>query len=253
MTAVTVEQDRDPERDLRAVALLEEPIRRRLYEWVVEHGLPVGRDEAAEAVGISRGLAAFHLDRLVDAGLLRAEYRRLTGRTGPGAGRPAKLYLPSDRPIELSLPRRRYELAARLLADGLEASEDPRSAVGAAARTFGESLGRTRRDAPARRDGTRRIREAVEGALRDEGYEPAVDASGVIRLRNCPFHALVEEHRDLVCGMNLALLQGLLAGLRGEDRFEASLEEQPGFCCVALRSRRPGFDALPSRRQPKKV
>jgi len=99
------------------VAVLSEPVRRALYAHVAEQPQPVGRDAAAVAVGVSRSLAAFHLDRLVDAGLLDVTYRRLSGRSGPGAGRPAKLYLRSSRQVELSLPARRYELAARLFAD----------------------------------------------------------------------------------------------------------------------------------------
>src|SRR5438105_14446775 len=90
--------------DIERVALLDEPARRRLYDFVSGRNAPVGRDEAAAATGMSRGLAAFHLDRLAEAGLLDVEFRRLTGRTGPGAGRPAKLYARAGRRVSVNLP-----------------------------------------------------------------------------------------------------------------------------------------------------
>ncbi|HET8785902.1 MAG TPA: helix-turn-helix domain-containing protein, partial [Candidatus Limnocylindrales bacterium] len=110
----------NPIDDIDAIALLDEPVRRRLYEWVVDQGRPVGRDEAAAAAGVSRALAAFHLDRLAAAGLLTTEFRRLTGRTGPGAGRPSKLYARADRDIRVALPERRYDIAAEVMAEALE-------------------------------------------------------------------------------------------------------------------------------------
>jgi predicted ArsR family transcriptional regulator len=85
---------------------------------------------------------------------------------------------------------------------------------------------------PARR----RLREALFAMLRGRGYEPREAASGEIRLGNCPFHALVADHRDLVCGMNLALADGMLSGLGG-DELEAYSDPQPGRCCVAIRTR----------------
>ena len=92
MSKDAMEPGVDPEEEISAVASLAEPLRRALYEFVVAAPGPVGRDEAAEAVGVSRQVAAYHLDRLIDDGLLSAEFRRLTGREGPGAGRPAKRY-----------------------------------------------------------------------------------------------------------------------------------------------------------------
>ena len=80
------------EADLASVSCLDDPVRGRLYAFVSGRGEPVGRDEAAAAVGIGRALAVYHLDKLVEAGLLTASYRRPPGRGGPGAGRPAKVY-----------------------------------------------------------------------------------------------------------------------------------------------------------------
>jgi predicted ArsR family transcriptional regulator len=225
---------------IEAVALLDEPARRNLYDWVVGAGRAVSRDEAARAAGVSRALAAFHLDRLVQAGLLAAEYRRLTGRSGPGAGRPAKLYRRGDREVTVSLPDRSYELAARLFADTIEASapEVPPPALRESARSLGRSVGADARRAAGPRPGRRRIRTGLLTSLEERGYEPLETESGEIRLANCPFHALVEDHRQLVCGMNLALAEGMIEGL-GDDRVRARLDPQPGRCCVAIESTAP--------------
>lgn len=221
--------------DIEAVALLEEPIRRALYNWVVDAGRAVSRDEAAAGVGVSRALAAFHLDRLVRAGLLDTEYRRLTGRTGPGAGRPAKLYRRGAREVAVSLPDRRYEIPAALFATTIEQMADaiPPEPLRRAAHDAGAALGRAARRRVGRRPSRTRLREALLATLHERGYEPRETASGEIRFANCPFDALVEEHRELVCGMNLALAEGMLAGL-GDNRATARLDPQPGLCCVAI-------------------
>jgi predicted ArsR family transcriptional regulator len=224
----------DP-RAIEAVAILDEPVRRSLYEWVSTTGRAVSRDEAAVGVGISRALAAFHLDRLAREGLLVPEYRRLSGRTGPGAGRPAKLYRRADREVSVSLPDRRYDVAARLLAEAVEPRGDgpPPETLRASAGRDGESVGAAARRRAGPRPGRARLRQALVEALIERGYEPYEVASDEIRLRNCPFHALVEDHQQLVCGMNLALATGVLDGLGAND-LEARLDPQPGGCCVAI-------------------
>ncbi len=223
------------EASLSAIALLDEPVRRDLYDWVVAQGRPVGREEAARAVGVTRALATFHLDRLVVGGLLSAGYQRLTGRVGPGAGRPARVYWRAERDFGVSLPDRRYERAAELFASALERLGDggPPPALEDDARDLGLALGRTsRRGKPMRR-----LIAALEGA----GYEPAVDETGTVRLRNCPFHALVDAHRPLVCGTNLALAEGMASGSGAAVR--AFLDPQPGLCCVAFRPADAGSPA----------
>jgi len=226
---------------LGALALLGEPVRRALYDWVVSAGRAVSRDEAAAGAGIARALAAFHLDRLVDEGLLTPEYRRLTGRTGPGAGRPAKLYARAQKEVSVSLPDRHYEVAARLFADAIErlAGDTTPDPLRASARGLGREVGDAARKQAGPRAGKRKRREALVGVLRDRGYEPAQGDDGGIRLRNCPFHALVDEHRPLVCGMNFALAEGLVEGLGDADLYPC-LDSQPGFCCVAFRSEAGG-------------
>lgn len=228
-----------PESDpVAALAELEEPRRRRLYEHVVASDEPVGRDAAANALGISRGLAAFHLDRLVAAGLLDVEYRRLTGRSGPGAGRPAKLYRRARREVSTSYPPRDYVRAAELLAETVERQGEGGASVAAeTARERGRDLGRRARAAAGARPGGRRLRAVLVETLRDSSFEPVSDARGEsIRLRNCPFHALVATHRRLTCGMNLGWAEGLLDGL-GETGLVAELAPTDGYCCVTFHAR----------------
>jgi predicted ArsR family transcriptional regulator len=228
--------------DLASLSSLDDPVRRRLYEVVTRQAGPVGRDEAASAAGVGRALAVYHLDKLVESGLLTASYQRPAGRSGPGAGRPAKLYARSDREFAVTVPPREYELAARLLVQVVASDPSGRSrgALAEAAHRLGAELGSGSRPdvvGPGP-DGQKVSRRDVacrdmESALAQQGYEPSRDGDGVIRLRNCPFHQLAERHRDVVCGMNLALVEGLAAGL-GADGLHPVLDPQPGHCCVAI-------------------
>jgi predicted ArsR family transcriptional regulator len=207
--------------ELTRLAALDEPVRRQLFAYVRGSSEPVSREEAAGAVGISRSLAAYHLDKLVEQDLLSTSYRRPEGRSGPGAGRPAKLYVAQGE-VSVSVPPREYELAAGLLAEAAETSDEARTALDAVAARAGRRLGEEQKG-------------SLEEALAARGYEPFEDEAGVIRLRNCPFHRLAEQHRDVVCGMNRSYLQGLLDGMDRRD-VTASLEPEPGRCCVAIRA-----------------
>ena len=204
---------------------------------VRERAEPVGRDEAAVAAGVGRALAVYHLDKLVEAGLLTASYQRPPGRNGPGAGRPAKLYTRSDREFAVTVPPREYELAARLLVQAVESdpSGNCRAALLEAARRLGTELGGRFRPGVADLDGVADLEGVadLDGALAGHGYQPRRGEDGVIRLRNCPFHQLAEHHRDVVCGMNLGLIEGILTGL-GADGLRAVLDPRPGHCCVAI-------------------
>jgi predicted ArsR family transcriptional regulator len=214
---------------LAAVGALQEPLRRALYRFVVGSRREVSRNEAAEAVGVQRTLAAFHLDKLVDAGLLEASFRRLTERRGPGAGRPAKLYRRADVDLEVSLPPRSYGVAAELLAEAVEDSGAD-AALQVAARRSGHARGEALRRALSGREST--ARPDIAAMLTQLGFEPFQDGE-VIRMQNCPFHQLSRQFPPLICGMNLALLQGLLegAGLTGA---EVRMDPAPGRCCVAV-------------------
>ena len=210
--------------DLAAIGLLREPVRRALYDYVASQDGEVSRNEAAEAVGVQRGLAAFHLDKLVDGGLLDATFRRLSERRGPGAGRPAKLYRRAAREVAASLPPRAYQAAAHLLAETVEqAGAEPE--LYASARRHGEASGRQLMAGGAK--------PTAERALAALGYEPYQDGKA-LRLRNCPFSTLAREFPVVTCGMSLALIEGLLAGL-GAAGVSASMDPAPGRCCVAIR------------------
>lgn len=213
--------------DVPAISLLDDPVRRRLYDWVVSQSRPVGREEAAGALKITRALAAFHLDKLAAAGLLEADYRRLTGRVGPGAGRPARVYWRAERDFNVTVPARQYELAAEIFASALERLDERtmKPELKAAASKLGAELG----SKPVRGAPRRRLLSTLEAA----GYEPHPDEHGTIRLRNCPFDALVDNHRPLVCGTNLAFAQGLTRSVGSTD-FEPVLDPQPSYCCVAF-------------------
>ena len=236
---LTDEPRGNAERDaIATAAVLSEPVRRALYEHVARSDEAVDRDEAAAATEIGRPLAAFHLDRLAAAGLLEVEYRRRSGRSGPGAGRPAKFYRRArGRTVELSLPARRYRLAAEIFAEGLDrtSDEDVRDEIRAAARERGAAIGanvgaRRISAGPAARRSRRARREELVGLLEAEGFEPQ-DDSREIRLRNCPFDVLVPEHRGLTCSMNLALLEGLASGV-GDTGLVAVARPVEGSCCV---------------------
>ncbi|MEU4291660.1 helix-turn-helix domain-containing protein [Kribbella sp. NPDC026596] len=224
--------DETREARILAVATLEEPTRRRLYDHVVRQTAAVTRDEAATALGLPRATAAFHLDRLAAEGLLDVVYERRSGRSGPGAGRPAKLYRRSERHVEVSLPEHRYNLAGDLLAAAIEdaeaTGESPRTALERRARQLGNELAAA---APGTA-GAGTSSDAVMRILEAHGFEPRVD-DRVIVLGNCPFHTLAQDHTDLICEMNLCLLDGLLAGLDA-TQLQAQLKPEPGHCCVRL-------------------
>ncbi|MGE5597366.1 MAG: helix-turn-helix transcriptional regulator [Hyphomicrobiales bacterium] len=219
---------------LTSLAALGEPVRRALYRYVVSADRPVSRDQAAEALAVPRHVAKFHLDRLEDDGLLEAEFRRPPGRSGPGAGRPAKVYRRSAREVAVSLPDRRYDLAGRIMAAAISSAEREGTPVGTALReaaaAFGRELAEGARTDASRAGGS--LLETARQVLADYGYEPRGDAAG-LTLANCPFHALAQDYTDLVCGMNLDLLRGFLEGLNAPE-LEARLDPAPGRCCVTV-------------------
>jgi predicted ArsR family transcriptional regulator len=209
---------------LQALSSLGDATRRRVYEHVARQPGPVSRDQVAAEAGIGRTLAAYHLDRLAAEGLVTVAFERRSGRTGPGAGRPAKVYTRAEDEIAVSVPPRDYHLAARLLADAAadDTSGDTRRALSAAAVRLGREIAVEAPGAP------------LVSLLQQRGYEPVADDDGVVRLRNCPFHAVAQRRPEIVCEMNLALIEGLVDGL-DTPGFSATLEPGAGRCCVALR------------------
>ena len=222
-----------------AVGALGDDLRGRMYSFIRAQGRPVSRDEAAEHVGISRKLAAFHLDKLEERGLLVSHYARPPGRTGRGAGRSSKLYEPSDLEIDITIPERRYDIVGDIMVAALEqdAPESPREVAKRVAFEKGEALGReVRSELKLRPPGTERALAVAERTLTDYGFEPYRDENGDVSLRNCPFHTLSRKSPDLVCGLNREFIDGMLRGL-GNRSIDAALEPTPGQCCVKLREK----------------
>jgi predicted ArsR family transcriptional regulator len=210
--------------------LLSEPTRRAVFECVRAARGTLSREEVAEAVGINRRLATFHLDRLSEAGVLLTDYARPEGVGGPGAGRPAKRYRSSEVELDLSVPPRQYEFVARLLARAIV--DDPHDAEASSlrvAREEGRRVGALRRVATKKSSAS----EVLISSLEALGYEPSSHESSIVRLQNCPFRAAAEVATDLVCGMNCQLVAGLLEGL-GLDPHAAELEPAPPQCCVTI-------------------
>jgi predicted ArsR family transcriptional regulator len=208
-----------------ALAALDDPTRRAVFDLVARAGTAVGRDAAADALGVSRRVAAFHLDRLAEQGLLAVEYRRPPGRSGPGAGRPAKLYRRTEDEVAVSVPERHYDLVGGLLAAAVVEAVDAGTPVQDVLHRTAYESGRTAGAAAV----------SLLAALEDAGYEPRHQDhdDGVLTLGNCPFHRLARQFTTLVCGVNLQLLRGVVDGA-GDRRYLAVLDPGPGRCCVRL-------------------
>ncbi len=222
---------------ISAVAALDDVLRQGMYAYIRRARRPVTRDEAAAAVGISRKLAAFHLDKLVDAGLLRARYEAVGGIRK--VGRTPKVYEPTGTEIHVTIPERRHEVLAGILMDAVldpgEGENARRAAVRVAGRR-GEEIGAAERArAKPGRLGAERALTLLENLLAGHGFEPSRESPTRVRLRNCPFHPLAARAPELVCGINHAFLSGMLTGLEA-GRVRAVLEPRPGECCVELRS-----------------
>jgi len=209
-----------------ALAALDDPTRRAVFDLVARASAAISRDSAAYSLGVSRRAAAFHLDRLADLGLLVVEYRRPAGRSGPGAGRPAKLYRRTEDEVAVSVPERHYDLAGGLIAAAVTESIDTgvpvQEALHRTAYEAGKTIGAAADNVPA--------------ALEDAGYEPRQQGhgSGAVVLGNCPFHRLAQQFTALVCEMNLQLLRGVADAAR-DSSYLAELDPGPGRCCVRLR------------------
>jgi predicted ArsR family transcriptional regulator len=223
------------------LAVLSDNLRRRIYFFVRESEGAASRQEVAKELGISVKLAAFHLDKLVDAGLLKAHYARPPERSGPGAGRSAKYYDPADIELEVSVPERHYDLAGELLLQALRSRSSDEPAVEAANRvalergtTLGEEI---RQGLRGGRIGPERAMAVAEEVLSEHGYEPYRPSPTEIRMRNCPFHRLARYDTDLVCGMNHAFISGFIRSL-GNESIGVALEPSPDECCVTLREQK---------------
>lgn len=225
----------DDEEALGALALLNDEMRRRLYHCVRASTRPVTRDEAARELRVSAKLAAFHLDKLVEGGLLVADFETPSGHRRR-VGRAPKRYRPSSVAVMVSVPQRRYDLVGEILVDALgsaDADVPPAETARRVAYARGQQIGNARREELRRgRLGAERALGEVCGLLDELGFEPT-DADEGLTLRNCPFHALAQRDPELVCGINASFVDGMLRGL-GNTTVEARLVPQPGLCCVRV-------------------
>jgi predicted ArsR family transcriptional regulator len=245
---------------IRAVAALDDELRHGMYRFIRSTARPVTRDEAAAAVGISRKLAAFHLDKLVDAGVLRAGSAPVAGIRR--VGRAPKVYEPVDSDIRVGIPPRRHDLLADVLLSAVladlgrpgdgRAAHDDRAPTGggepgerptareAALHAAGE---RGRRIGVAERERVRPGRLGTERALTlavtlltRHGFEPVRASPASVRLGSCPFHPLAAAARELVCGINHRFLAGMIDGLDAASSVCTVLDPGAGGCCVELRA-----------------
>jgi predicted ArsR family transcriptional regulator len=232
------DQDRQA---MAAIALLADRLRQRLYRFVASQPGPVTRDQAAAAVGISRKLAAFHLDKLLGAGLLVTAAPDPAGRR-PGPGRTPKAYQPATAAVAVSVPQRRYDLLGDLLTQAIVADGPASTARRTArhiARERGQALGeRVRAQRRLGRLGPERALTVAGELLAVCGYEPArAPTQPQLVLRNCPFRQLARRAPELICRLNHDFLAGLLAGL-GTRRVDAVLHPDPAAdptrCCVLI-------------------
>ncbi|WP_190989376.1 helix-turn-helix transcriptional regulator [Pseudarthrobacter sulfonivorans] len=210
-------------RRVAAVASLGDEKRRQLFQLVASSDGAVGRDDAADALGLPRSTASFHLDKLVQDGLLAVEFHKAAGKAGPGSGRPAKMYRPAANEVSASVPDRNYDLAGELLASAIEHSTATGDAVGDSLRLTSYRKGQ---ELAAGAEG---LTEFMAG----EGYEPRPDGDGGLVLANCPFHRLSDGHPDVVCAMNGSFLRGAAAAC-GEPEDRIAPNSVHGQCCARI-------------------
>jgi predicted ArsR family transcriptional regulator len=223
------------DRDVKRLAILNDELRRAMYLFVRRRPHGANRVEVAEEFGVAPKLAAFHLDRLAGEQMLGFHYARPPGRTGPGAGRPAKVYEATDTELEVSLPERRYDLVGNLLVDSIAAAGAPAvERAKSVAYEAGMAIGkREREQRHLRPPGAERALSVAAGVLEEYGFEPSRDENEV-SLKNCPFHALAQHAPGLVCEMNQGFCEGVMRGL-GNENVRVDLEPTEGQCCVRLR------------------
>jgi len=212
---------------------LDQPLRRQLYTLLADRDRWTSRDESAAALNVSRSVAAFHLDKLAEAGVVEVTFERRTGRAGPGAGRPSKMYRLAAGELTASMPERHYDLAGQLLATAVVDSTTDGTPVDQCLHRVAHAAGRAA-GLEIAAEAAAEVEPLIH-VLERQGYEPCTLEDDEIALSNCPFHRLAEDHRNLVCGMNLDYLSGLLEAMDPDSPLRADLAPEPGYCCVRLR------------------
>jgi len=216
---MSLENQRDR---VAALAGASDPVREALLRFGLLANRSFSRDEAADAVGLPRTTAAFHLDKLTALGLLGVEYRRRTEKVGPGAGRPAKFYRVVVDEVSASIPERHYDLAGEILSAAVELSDASGMPIREAMTTVATSRGRSIGESAG----------SLGAALEAGGYEPESEGAD-LTLINCPFHHLAQKNRATICDLNHALLRGVIEGV-GENPDRAEFAPSNSHCCVRI-------------------
>lgn len=220
--------------DLQVVSLLAEPTRGRLYRFVAASDRAVTREDAARQVDIPVHTAKFHLDRLVEAGLLEVEFRRTGERGGPGSGRPPKHYRRTRTEVSVVLPPRNYDLLSGLLADAIVEAARTREDAGLVAGRIAYQRGvEAARVAGSTGEEGSTGEDGLLAVLVANGYEPARTATGIV-LRNCPFHRAAQRQTAFVCAVNRDFVAGILDGALPGAAGRARLDPGTDRCCVVL-------------------
>lgn len=242
LRSAAAKQDDDRATQIASLSSLDDRMRAEIYFHVARLGDFVTRDQVAKALGITRRTAAFHLDKLAEVGLVDVAFKRVSGRTGPGAGRSSKLYRRSGRRLNVSIPSRNYELMARLLASVIKHTRGSSAAheLESEARAFGLLNGAAARQLVSRTASRKRLLKVLVAELTRLGFEPFDDGTGTLRLRNCPYHDMARDDAEFVCSMNLNLMRGVTEGLDLAD-VAPSREPLEGMCCVAFRTASGGM------------
>lgn len=207
--------------------------RSRVLAVLQQAGEPVGVSHVAEQLRLHSNTVRFHLDALVEAGLVE---RTAEDRHQPG--RPRALY--TAHPEGGATGQRSYRLLAEILAGFVAANvAQPAQAAVQAGQAWGRFL--AERPPPFRRVDEHAATEQLTRTLSDIGFAPEAvtsERSRQIRLHHCPFREVAEEHREVVCAIHLGLMQGLLAELEAPikaDRLEPFVE--PNLCIAQLSAR----------------
>jgi predicted ArsR family transcriptional regulator len=207
------------------LAAVGDPELREALLFARSHARPVTADELARETGLHRNVARSRLERLVEAGLLAISYERRTGRSGPGAGRPAKTYSVVPQLESIEFPADQKEPVAALLVDALvaRAGDEPLREVGV---EYGLALARAARLRPAKRleTGFERVCDAVRRLGYQASLEHADEHGAVIATPTCPLRPLVRARPEAVeidRGMWAGLASCALEGVEiGEVRCE---------------------------------
>lgn len=210
---------------------LGDPTRRAVYIAVREAAEPLTSTDVADLFDIHPNVARHHLDKLANDGYLEVDRRRQSGRSGPGAGRPAKCYSPSGKGIDLHFPSRRHDLLVELLVRIVERSggSDAARVAEDVGREYGEELA-SEIGSPADAAYETAV-TAIAKAMTGLGFEMSADpGAGRLLTSSCPFGGAAAQHPEVVCSLDRGIVSGLFAGM--SRPCEPVLHPDPHEACV---------------------